>query len=87
MDVLLVADDGYVHNLSEYLKREGASARFRLRPERPAGARRSRPQLVFALASARSVSLCSTGKPLAGDTLSPSCSTRSERAGRAWTSP
>jgi serine/threonine-protein kinase len=71
VDVLLVADDGYVHNLSEYLKREGASARFRLRPERPAGARRSRPQLVFALASAQRLALLSTGKPLAGDTLFP----------------
>ena len=49
-------------------------------------ARRSRPQLVFALASAQRLA-ASTGKPLAGDTLSPCCSTRSERAGRAWTSP
>ncbi len=71
VEVLLVADDGYVHNLSEYLKREGDSARFRLRPERPAGARRSRPQLVFALASAQRLALISTGKPLAGDALFP----------------
>jgi eukaryotic-like serine/threonine-protein kinase len=71
VEVLLVADDGYVHNLSDYLKREGASARFRLRPERPAGARRSRPQLVFALASPQRLALLSTGKPLAGDTLFP----------------
>jgi serine/threonine-protein kinase len=71
VEVLLVADDGYVHNLAAYLKREGASARFRLRPERSAGARRSRPQLVFAVASAQRFALLSTGKPLAGDTLFP----------------
>ena len=55
-------------------------------PAQLAGARRSRPQLVFALASAQRLALLDRQAARRGH-FSPSCSTRSERAGRAWTSP
>jgi serine/threonine-protein kinase len=71
IEVILVADDGYVHVLSDYLKREGQNATFRLKPERTSGAQRSRPQLVIAVASPQPLALLSTGKPISGDTLFP----------------
>jgi serine/threonine protein kinase len=69
-DVVLVADDGYVFNLAEYVKREGATARFSLRLERP-GSQRARPQVVMVIASPQPLALLSSGKPIASDALFP----------------
>jgi eukaryotic-like serine/threonine-protein kinase len=70
IEVILVADDGYVYNLSEYLKRENDAVTFSLRLQRPEG-RRAKPQLVVAIASPKPLALLATGKPIAADALFP----------------
>ncbi|WP_046862973.1 serine/threonine-protein kinase [Microvirga massiliensis] len=70
VDVVLVADDGYVYTLSDYLKRENGTITFNLRLNRPEGGR-AKPQLVLAIASPKPLALLATGKPIAADALFP----------------
>jgi serine/threonine-protein kinase len=70
VDVVLVADDGYVYNLSEYLKRESGTITFNLRLNRPEGGK-AKPQLVLAIVSPKPLALLATGKPIAADALFP----------------
>ena len=70
VDVVLIADDGYVYNLSEYLKRENDAITFNLRLQRPEG-RRAKPQLLVVIATPKPLALLATGKPIAADALFP----------------
>jgi serine/threonine-protein kinase len=70
VEVVLVADDGYTHSLADYLKPDGANARFTFRFKQ-SGPQGSKPQLVIAIGSPQPLALLSTRQPVAADALFP----------------
>jgi hypothetical protein len=51
VELLLIADDGYVFNVTEYLRPTGNTKTFSFRPDKSPGP--IRPQLVFAITSSK----------------------------------
>ena len=67
VEVLLVADDGLVHNLGAFSKRSGDTIAFSLRIEASSGG--EKPQLVVAVASPRALQSLKMTGPVEADRL------------------
>jgi serine/threonine-protein kinase len=67
IEVLLVADDGFVHNLGPFSKRSGDTLTFTLRLEGSSGG--EKPQLVIAIASPRPIQALKGTGPVDADKL------------------
>lgn len=79
--VLLVSDDGYVHNLASFLKKDAEALSFNLRVERTSGTG-ARPQVVLALASPTPLATLAGGKTLNAATLFPLLFAEIDRTGQ-----
>ncbi|CUA89919.1 Protein kinase domain [Chelatococcus sambhunathii] len=79
--VLLVSDDGYVHNLASFLKKDAEALSFSLRVERTSGTG-ARPQVVLALASPAPLATLAGGKTLDAATLFPLLFAEIDRTGQ-----
>lgn len=79
--VLLVSDDGYVHNLASFLKKDAEALSFNLRVERTSGTG-ARPQVVLALASPAPLATLAGGKTLNAATLFPLLFAEIDRTGQ-----
>ncbi|MDB5510571.1 MAG: serine/threonine protein kinase [Enterovirga sp.] len=67
LEILLVADDGLVHNLGAFAKRTGETVNFNLRVE--ASGAGEKPQLVVAVSSPRPLSTLKMNGPVPADRL------------------
>lgn len=65
VEVLLVADDGLVHNLAQFSKRSGDAINFSLRVEASSGG--EKPQLVLAISSPRPLATLKLSGPVDAD--------------------
>jgi hypothetical protein len=83
VEILLVSDDGQVHNLTSanYATKTGNTINMNLRIE-GTGGRGPKPQIVLAIASQRPLSSLAGGKPMAAERLFSLIRTEAERTGQ-----
>jgi serine/threonine-protein kinase len=82
MELLLVSDDGLVHNLQPFSKRVGNEITYRIKIEGN-GVKGSKPQVVLALSSSRHLAALTGGKPLPADKLFPRLVTEAADTGQS----
>lgn len=68
--LLMVSDDGFVHDLASLSRRQGTTISFNMRVEATGGPR-AKPQVIIALTSARPFASITPGRAVSADALIP----------------
>jgi serine/threonine-protein kinase len=68
--LLMVSDDGFVHDLASLSRRQGTTISFNMRVEATGGPR-AKPQVILALTSARPFASITPGRAVSADALIP----------------
>jgi eukaryotic-like serine/threonine-protein kinase len=82
VDLLLVSDDGAVHNLAVATKRVGTLLTFNLKIENTRRTPGAKPQVLVALATERPLPLLASRTPLSADKLFPMILEEATRTGQ-----
>jgi len=82
IDLLLVADDGAVHNLAGFTRKSGNSITFNVKIDTSATGGAAKPQILLAVSSGRPLALLSSRTPMVAEKIFPQIIDEAVRTGQ-----